>query len=225
MEQLQLRAEKGRSTGSRPARRLRREGMVPAVVYGRDLETLSVAVNGRDLSAVLATEAGLNALINLDCEGDEVLTVAREIQRHPVRGEIVHLDFVKISLTERIRADVTIDFVGEPYGVTQEGGIFETIRNTVLIEALPTEIPSSLTVDVSELDIGDTLQISDLTGVEGVEIVDDGDLAIATILAPRIIEEEVPEELEGEELFEVEEGEGAPAAEAGEGEAAADEQG
>jgi len=222
MEQLTLRADKGRLTGSRPSRRLRREGLVPAVVYGRGLDTLSVAVDGRELNAVLSTEAGLNALITIDCDGDEVLTVAREIQRHPVRGEIIHLDFVNISLTEAIEAEVGVEFVGIPLGVSQDGGVLETIRNTVLVEALPTDIPSGIPVEVSELVIGDTLKLSDLPEIEGVTYLDEADSAIATIIAPRIIEEEVPELEEGEELEGEEdevEGEGA------EGEAETGEEG
>ncbi len=221
MDQVTLRAEVGREIGTRPSRRLRRTGQVPAVVYGRDIDTTSVAVNYRDLRAALTTEAGLNALINLDVDGDSVLTVAREIQRHPVRGEIVHLDFVKISLTEAIEAEVTLEFEGVPIGVTRDAGIVETIRNSVLVEALPTDIPSSITLDISELEIGDTLTVSDLAAIEGVTYLDDEESTLVLVGAPRLEEEEEEvEEIEGLEEG-VEEGEG----EAAESEAADEEQG
>ena len=97
MEQVTLRAEAGREPGSRSSRRLRRTGRVPAIVYGRGLETTSIDVDRRDLYGVLHTEAGLNALINLEVGKKEYLTVAREVQRHPVRGEITHLDFIQIQ--------------------------------------------------------------------------------------------------------------------------------
>jgi large subunit ribosomal protein L25 len=218
MDQLTLRAVTGREVGSRSSRRLRREGRVPAVVYGREVdETTAVDVDARELGAALGTEAGLNALITLDVEGKEILTVPREVQRHPVRGEITHLDFVNISLTETIQADVAIEIVGIPYGVSQDGGIMETVRNTVLVEALPSDIPSSIELDVSALLIGDSLKIADLAdAAAGVTILDDAEFAVVTVQAPRIVEEEVPEELEeleGEEI-EGEEGEAAPDAEA-----------
>ncbi len=214
MDEVTLQADTREAAGTRRARRLRRTGHVPAVVYGKNLEPLTVTVSSRDLYGVLHTEAGLNALINLEVGDDKVLTVAREIQRHPVRGDITHLDFIEVSLTEAIQADVSIEFVGIPVGVREEGGIVETIETTVSIRALPTEIPASIELDIETLNIGDTLKLGDLPTIEGVEYVDDEDRAIVSILAPRKIEEELPAELE--EGLELAEGEEAPAAE-GEG--------
>jgi large subunit ribosomal protein L25 len=206
MEQVTLRAEPRTEAGSRPARRMRREGKVPAVVYGRGLDPFPVAVSGRELYAALRTEAGLNAILNVEVDGEEaVLAVAREIQRHPVRGEITHLDLIKVSLDVAIEAEVGLEFIGTPVGV-REGGIVETIENTVAVEALPTAIPSSIPLDISELEVGDTLRISDLPAIEGVTYVDDEDRPIVTVVIPRIVEEEVEEveEIEGEEGVEVE---------------------
>lgn len=202
--ELTLRAETGRPTGSRPARRLRGEGLVPATVYGREREPVSVAVDARDLYTALHTEAGLNALITLDIDGkDSVLTMAKSIQRHPFRSEYYHVDFLAISLTEKVSADVALHFEGEPVGVRLNGGIIETLRNSVLIEALPQEIPSSITLDISDLDIGDTAKVSDLPQVEGVDYLDDLDSPVVTVVIPAAVvaEEEVEEEalLEGEE--------------------------
>jgi large subunit ribosomal protein L25 len=224
MEQVTLRADQRTSSGSRPAKRLRREGRIPAIVYGRGQEAVSVTVSQRDLYGALHTEAGLNALINLEIDGgDTVLSVAREIQRHPVRGEITHLDFIKVSLDVAIQADVGLDYVGDPVGVREEGGFVEAIENSVLIEALPTQIPSSIEVDINELGIGDTLKVADLPAIEGVEYVDDPERPLVTVLLPRVEEEPVVEELlEGEELEAALEEEGAaPEAE----ETAADEEG
>ena len=125
MEQVSLRAESREAAGSGPARRLRAEGDVPAVLYGRGLDSTPLSVNRRDLYSALHTEAGTNALINLEVGSDKFLTIARELQRHPVRGEIIHLDFINISLDEEITAEVAIEYVGEPAGAT-EGGIVET---------------------------------------------------------------------------------------------------
>lgn len=212
--EITLRAETGRVQGSRSSRRLRRAGQVPAVVYGKDIEPQAIAVDRRDLYGVLHTEAGLNALINLDIEGgDTRLTMARSIERHPVRGEIIHVDFVTISLTEKTRVDVALELRGDPVGV-REGGIIETINASILVEALPTDIPTSIVVDVADLNIGDTLRIGDLPAIEGVEFIDDVDEPLVTVVLPAAEVEEVEEELEeGEEPVEGEEAEeGEPAA-------------
>ncbi len=225
MDQVTLRADARGELGSRPAKRLRRQGLVPAVVYGRGTDSLSVTVSARDLYTALHTEAGANALINLEVEGgDSVLTVAREIQRHPVRGEISHLDFIKVSLDEAIQAEVGIEFVGEPIGVREDGAIVESIEVSVMIEALPTEIPSSIQLDISDMVVGDTLTIGDLPELDGVVYVDDLERPVVSVLIPRVIEEE-EEVVEGLEIEgELEEGE-APeaAAEEAEESAAADE--
>lgn len=196
MDQVTLRAEARTESGSRPAKRLRRSGLVPAVVYGRGIDPVPVTVSARDLYTVLHTEAGANAIINLEVDGgDEVLTVAREIQRHPVRGEISHLDFIKVSLDVAIEAEVGLEFVGEPLGVREEGGIVETIEVSVTIEALPTQIPSSIQLDISGMDINDTLTIGDLPEIEGVVYVDDPERPLVSVLIPRA--EEEPEVVEG----------------------------
>ena len=114
-----------------------------------------MAVDRRDLYAALHTEAGLNALINLQVEGEEYLTVAREVQRHPVRGDIIHLDFIRISLDENIEAEVPVEFTGIPVGVREAKGIVETVHASVVVSCLPTAIPSHITIDISELRIDD----------------------------------------------------------------------
>lgn len=201
MSDTSLKAEIRTALGSAESRRLRRDGSVPATVYGRESDPQSVAVNARELHAVLHTEAGLNAVITLAVDGSELTTLAREVQRHPLRGDITHLDFVKISLTEKVAAEVGIDFEGVPVGVRDDGGIVETIRATVNIEALPNDIPSGVSLDISELTIGDVLRVSDLPVIEGVEYTDDPEAGLVTVSVPAaVISEEVEEELlEGEE--------------------------
>lgn len=199
MDQVTLSAQRRVETGSRPARRMRREGLVPAVVYGRGLDVIEVAVSARELYRALHTEAGANALIEVEVDnGDTVLAVAREVQRHPVRGEVTHLDFIKVSLDVAIEAEVSIEYIGIPIGVADEDGIVETIENSVMIEALPTAIPSSIALDISELSVGDTLKIADLPDVDGVSYIDDPERPLVTVLIPRIVEEEVVP-VEGEE--------------------------
>lgn len=227
MEQVTLRADTGRAGGSRPSRRLRREGNVPAIVYGRGMDPLSVAVDQRELYTVLHTEAGSNVLITLEVGKDKHLTVAREIQRHPVRGEIIHLDFLRISMDEPIDAEVGIDFEGTPVGVREEGGIVETVQATVMIKALPGAVPSSIAIDIAELGVGDSLKVADLPELEGVEYTANPEMTLVTVQLPQVVslEPEVEEEelLEGEELEAAADEEAAEGTPAGEGEGGEEE--
>jgi large subunit ribosomal protein L25 len=201
MEQVNLRGYTGRTHGSRESRRVRREGAVPAVIYGHGLEALPVAVDRRELYAVLHTEAGLNALINLQVNGDEYLTVAREVQRHPVRGDIIHLDFIRISLDEAIEAEVPVEFVGIPVGVREGKGIVETPAASVMVSALPANIPSHITLDITNLKVGDSLRVSDLPAIEGVAYVSEPEHLLVMVAMPAAVVAEVPAEApaEGEE--------------------------
>ena len=221
MQQETLRAQTRVASGTRPARRLRRENRVPAVVYGRGLETISISIDSRELYAALHTEAGFNALIDLEVEGrDAVLSVAREVQRDPVRRDITHLDFIKVSLDVEIEAEVALEYLGTPIGVREEAGFVETIAATVMIQAFPTAIPTVIQLNIDDLDIGDTLKASDLPEIEGVTYLVDADQPLVTVLLPAavIAEEEEEEALEGE-LEEGEEGEetGDESEEGGEG--------
>lgn len=213
MDQVTLHADVRTEKGSRATRRLRRSGRVPAVVYGRDLAPVSVIIDKKDLFAALHTEAGFNALISVDLEGekDEIYAVAREIQRDPVRDDITHLDLIRVSLDEEIESEVPVDYTGTPAAVRDEGALIETIENTVLVSSLPTAVPSSIELDISHLEIGDTLTLGDLPIIEGVTYLDEADRPLVTLLAPRMPEEEEVEVdaelLEGEEGAEDAEGE------------------
>jgi large subunit ribosomal protein L25 len=219
MEQETIHALKRVTSGSRASNRLRREGRVPGVVYGKGLDATAVHVSARDLYAVLHTEAGLNAIIEIDVDGDSVVTVAREVQRHPVRGEIEHLDFIEVRMDTEIEAEVGVEYVGVPFEVRDEEAIVETLEASVAISALPTAIPSSIEVSIEHLALGDTLKISDLPVIDGVTYLADADRPLLTVVAPAAEVEPEPEELlEGEEGVEGEEGEGVS------GEGAADEE-
>jgi large subunit ribosomal protein L25 len=216
-DQITLRAHKGRETGSAASRRIRKQGNVPAIVYGADLdEPVLVTVNRRELRAALTTEAGTNALISLDIDGSEQLALARQIDKHPYRTEIRHVDFVTVSLTDTIVTDVVLDFLGTPVA-TEEGGVLSTPISSVSIEVLATKIPSSIEIDVSEMTMTDSLRVSDLPELEGVTYLDDPEQTVATIVIPRAMVEEEEEVAEGEELAEGEE----PSAEGEEGPAEA----
>src|SRR5262245_27817483 len=216
MPDITLAATPRAEFGSRPAGRLRRTGLVPAVVYGLGNEPLTVSVPSRELAHILAGEAGANSLITLECNGDSMLTLARQIQRHPTRGDLVHVDFIRIRRDVAVSADVPLHLLGEPVGV-RDGGLLEQLVFTVTVEAMPGNIPVALELDVSELAIGDQRHASDLVIPRDVTTELDPETVVAHVAAPRVVvEEEEGEVAEGEEGEAPAEG----AAEAPSGEAA-----
>lgn len=221
--EITLKANTGREGGTRASRRLRRQGQVPAIVYGRGSEPVSVSVDRRELNAALSTEAGKNVLINLEVEGtsEPALTLARELQRDPVRGDLLHVDFVAISRFEAIEANVPVHLVGDSPAVGL-GMIIETHAVSVVVSCLPTEVPSALELPLDSMaEVGDSLKAGDIEMPEGVLLVTDQDESIAVVVPPPVVELE--EELEGEgvelegEAGEAGEAEAAPATEGGEG--------
>jgi large subunit ribosomal protein L25 len=214
MADVILTAEPRTSLGSRNAGRLRREGLLPAVVYGLDAETLSVTVSARELDHALHSASGANTLITLKLGGDDdALALARQIQRHPTRNELVHVDFVRVRRDVAVAAEIPLVIEGEPPGV-KEGGILEQLFFSITVEALPGNIPTSITVDVSHLALGDQLRVGDLPIPPGVAVQHEADELVAQISSPRGLTEE--EEAAEAALAEGEEGEGGEAAE-GEG--------
>ena len=212
-------AEPRTVVGSRPAGRLRRGGKVPAVMYGLDTETANVTVPSRKLNHILAGESGANTLITLELDGEEHLALARQIQRHPTRGDLLHVDFIRVRRDVAVAAEIPVHLAGEPEGV-RDGGILEQLVFTLSIEAKPEDIPPSVEADVSALEIGDQLRIADLRLPPGVAVQQEADELVVQVIVPRVVEEpeavEAGEEIEGE-APEGEEGEVAPAAEGGEG--------
>lgn len=205
MSEVNLRAETGRATGTRESRRLRRTGRIPAIVYGKNIEPIKVAVDAHDLHLALHTEAGANALINLEIEDqDQVLTMARVIERHPFRNEYRHVDFVTVSLDETVQAEVVIHFVGTPLGVI-EGGVLSPSKTHVIVETLVTSIPSGIELDISGVEIGGALRIADLPDLEGVVYTEDPETVLMSVTTPAVEIVEEPAEIEGEEAEAAEE--------------------
>jgi large subunit ribosomal protein L25 len=209
-----LHAENRTEHGSRTARRLRRAGQVPAVVYGLGAETLSVAVPARQLDQILV--GGANSLITLDIDGSEALALARQVQRHPTRGELLHVDFVRVRRDVAVAAEVALHLTGEAVGV-RDGGLLEQQVFHLPIEAKPQDIPHEVEMDVSALGIGDQLHARDVTLPPGVTATIDPDTLVAQVVAPR-----VQETAEGDEGVEAEAGATAEAAEAAPSEGAAE---
>ena len=199
MAQVNLKADTGRATGSRASRRLRKTGQVPAVVYGQGVEPTHVAVDHHDLSQAFHTPAGANVVINLEIDGSGgVPTLVRSIDRHPYKPFIRHVDFIRVDLSVKVHAEVAIHYFGTPIGA-KEGGVLVPARNNITVEALPTEIPPAIELDVSELQINDSLHVSDLPAIENVTILDDPEELLVTVSVPAAEPEPEPEPVEGEE--------------------------
>jgi large subunit ribosomal protein L25 len=205
--------------GSRATRRLRREGLVPGIVYGQGGEARPFQVSARDLR-ILLTEG--HTLLDLELDGSKAVPVViKEQQHHPVRGDVLHFDCLEVRLDEAIEAEVAVELEGadQAPGV-REGGVLEHVTREVTVEALPAEIPERITVDVSEMDINDTINLASVAVPSGVKLMADDleEITIATLSPPRVEEEPEPEVEEEAEL--VGEGEEAPEGEeAAEGEA------
>ncbi len=212
MADVVLAAEVGRPLGSRAVRRLRREGKIPAVIYGHGSDPLPVAVVARELRIALNGDAGANQLLSLDTGSETYLALAREMQRHPVAQTVTHVDFIIVRRDEVISADVPITLVGEAIEVNHGDGLVDQQMFTLSINAVPSAIPTSLEVDISSLIIGGAIRVSDLPLPSGVTTDVDPESAIAIGQPPRVTTEGVAEGEEGEG--------GATAAEAGGGEAA-----
>jgi large subunit ribosomal protein L25 len=205
MPEITLHAEVGRSVGSRPARRLRRDGMIPGVIYGHGTDPVAVTVVGRDLRTALSGEAGLNTLLSLEAGDRTFLTLAREMQRHPVRGTVTHVDFQIVRRDEIIAADVPINLVGEAVEVHHGDGLVDQQLFSLPVRAKPADIPNLLELDVSGLTIGAALRVADLQLPAGVTTDLDDEMPVVTGQPPRIQAEEGEEAEEGAEVAEDEE--------------------
>lgn len=199
MPEITLVAEAGRPTGSRASNRLRHAGRIPGVIYGHGIEPVPISVAGRELRAALTTEAGMNALLSVQVEGQAHLTLAREVQRHPVRNTVIHVDFQIVRRDEVVSADVPLVIAGEAQAVSAGGGVVEQPLTSLTIRATPAAIPAGIEVDITALSIGDTIRVADLTLPDGVTTDVDTDEPVVIARAGVTLEEEAPAEgAEGE---------------------------
>ena len=190
------------------------------------MDPVSIAVNAREFTNALKTDAGSNVILNLEVGKSKYTTLAREIQRHPYKNEFLHIDLIQIDLTQNVEANVQVNFLGTPIGVKDEGGLVQTINSTITVSTLPSTIPASLDLDISELNVGENATVLDVKLPEGVELAtEDDDSILVTITLPRAaIEEEEIDGLEGEGL-EGEEGAEGESSEETAGEESSDESG
>ena len=202
MQQAKLEVQPRDAFGKQSARALRREGEVPAVVYGRAQDTLAIQLNARTFSQFLRTYSE-NVVINMEVsDGNTETVIIKEIQRHPVeKRQLLHADFIRISLDEPVTSPVPMVLVGSPLGI-EEDGVLEFALRQVTLRCLPMQLPTEIAVDVGELEIGDAIHVSDLSFGDEIEVLDEPERIIAMVSQPRVQLEEEAEDGEDEEATE-----------------------
>ncbi len=185
MPDITLVAETGRTTGSRPSNRLRREDRIPAVVYGNGVAPTPIVVERRDLRLALSSPAGMNAVISLSVDGRTHPVVVKEMQRHKVRRTVTHVDFFVVNLSERITVEVPVVLTGEAKAVTAAGYLVDPQINTVTVSCTPQNIPNELAIDVTDMKVGDTVTVADLALPAGVTSPLDPAIVVVATLATR----------------------------------------
>ena len=215
MADLVLNTEEKTTIGSRSSRRLRRDGKVPGVLYGLGQDPEIFSVDYGDLRGALTTDAGLNALIQLSVNGTNQLSILKSLQRHPVKDEVIHVDFVRIDPNQELAVEVPIVLEGVAKKVTDQNGMVDQTMFSLSVLSLPDSIPNELTADVSELEINDAIRVSDVVLPEGVRTEVDPEEAIAvgtvtrstmeSMAAEEAAEVEGDEEMEGETSEETDE--------------------
>lgn len=211
MAEVKLNVDVREGRGKNASHRSRAAGKVPGVVYGRGMDPIAIEVDRREFLTALHTDAGMNVLLELQVDGKKVLTLARELQRDPVKGTLLHADFVQIDVTEAVDVEVPVHVIGEAAGV-KEGGVLEQPLFQLHVRCLPTAVPEFIEAEISHLNIGESLRVADLPTSDKWEITNDPESPVVTIAAPISeaeleameaaagIEAEAPEEAaEGEE--------------------------
>lgn len=201
MKEIVLKVKSREKVGKEYAKKLRRNGFIPAVVYGQKTPSLPLEIEDKSFSAILRGGVGENVLVTLSMDDEkdgQRKVLIREIQRDPVKGDVLHVDFHEISLSKKLSIQVPIHLVGTPVGV-KEGGILQHVLRELEVECLPTAIPEKIDVDVENLKIGDSIHVADIK-VENVEILSDPESSIVTVVPPTVFKEaEVAPEVTEEE--------------------------
>ncbi len=211
-----LAAEKREGTGKGVARKLRQSGRVPAVVYGKDMDAVSLSVDANEALHLFETISVENTVVDLQVDGESHTTLVREIQSHPVRRELIHIDFLRIQAGVMVELEIPVHLEGTPIGVKMNGGVLDHIVHELPVRCIPSNIPDSINVDVSGLDLNDSIHVSDLVLGDDIEVLMEPEQTICAISVPRT------PTLDAEEEEAEAEAEAAAAAEA---EAGADDEG
>jgi large subunit ribosomal protein L25 len=213
MQRPVLTAEIREGVGKEKAKKLRLKGLIPGIFYGPRAQTIPLVIDSKELAKALQTEAGENVLIDLDIrkgpQSDRKVVMLKDIQVDPLQRVTLHTDFYEVAMDEMVTVEVPVHLVGKPEG-TKVGGILEQVRRVIQVQCLPGDIPKSIDIDVSALNIGDSIHVQEIN-VEKAKIISDTNFTIATVVPPvveeKVAEAVVPEAVEGAEVKEKEEGE------------------
>jgi large subunit ribosomal protein L25 len=186
---FKIKAEKRGTFGKNASRRLRREGMIPAVLYGGDRTNVPLILKKKDIFTVLMSESGERTIFQISYDSELKNVMIKELQRNPVTDEVLHADFIQIAMDRAIRISVPVVTVGEAVGVKTEGGFVDLITREVEIECLPKNIPERMEIDISNLHLRQSLKVGDLTAPEGVKLISQPDTLLVLIEAPSKEEE------------------------------------
>jgi len=200
MAELIVQTESRTEFGKNVNRRLRATGRIPGVVYGNNLETMHISIDPIDVIKILQSESGHNTIFKLKVEDRLADVLIRDLQLDPLKGSLIHADFQTVAMDEVMEFQVPVDIQGTAIGVKNEGGILDVVMREIEVECLPGEVPDSITVDVSGLEIGNAVRVSELEVSDKVKVLSDSELVVAHVVPPRVEVEE--EELEEEELGE-----------------------
>jgi large subunit ribosomal protein L25 len=185
-------AQSRTESGKNANRRLRGQGLIPGVLYGAKKETIPVAVSPKEIVSILRSASGENTLFDLDLGGSKRKVILKECQREPVKGQLLHADFYEVALDKAIEVKVHIEITGVPVGVKVQGGVLDFVTRELEVECLPTEIPDKIVVDVSELELGKHLRVSDLTIPPKVKVLTEADVVVVHVVVPRAEEVVAP---------------------------------
>ena len=176
-------ASSGRESGSAAARRLRRDEKIPAVIYGQGMSPLTVTIDRRDLRVALSGAAGTNTILEIAVDGNTYPAVIKELQRHPVKRTVAHVDFLRINMSEELTIAVPVRLVGEAKAVLSEGGLVDASEDTIDIVTTPANIPSEISIDISGMQPGEVIRLGQISLPAGTRALGDPELAIVTALA------------------------------------------
>ena len=182
MSQTVLVATSGRTTGSAPSRRLRAEGHIPGVLYGRGMAPVSVTIERRDLRLALSGPAGANTVLDLQVDGKSYPAVVKDLQRHPIKRTVSHIDFLQVNMNEEITVSVGIRLDGESKAVQAVGGLVDAAVDSIEVSCTPNNMPNEFVIDITDMQPHDVIRLSDLPMPEGVTPLGDPEMAIVTVL-------------------------------------------
>ena len=192
MATVSLSAKARDTVGKGHARKLRQAGEVPAVIYGHSRDAQSLTLNTRDIEKLLKQVAGTSTVVELTVDGKTARTLIREVQRHPFKRVVLHVDFQELVAGEKVTLSVPLRFHGTPIGVKDSGGILEEVMHQVHLRVDPMSIPDHIDVDVTHITIGHSIHVNELKLPEGAEVMDDEDATVCIVSAPRAVVEETP---------------------------------